>query len=68
MQEQIVRKDRLREMTGMSPSQTERMEKAGKFPRRRQITERIVGWSYIEVQQWINERLHGDKLEDMTSK
>ncbi len=33
------------------------MEAEGRYPRRRQITERIVGWDSTEVQAWVNERL-----------
>jgi len=60
MEEKIVRKKNVEDLTKMSSSQIDRMEQEGDFPRRRQITERIVGWSYLEIQAWINYRLHGD--------
>ena len=65
MEDHILRKQKVRASTGLSNTQIDRMEHEGRFPRRRQITERIVGWSYIEIQAWIQNRLHveaGDKL------
>ena len=61
MQDQIWRKKTVNGETGLSYTQIDRMEKAGLFPKRRLISERIVGWSANEVQAWINERLHGEK-------
>ena len=59
MNDLILRRKKVREITGLSPSQIDRMEQEGNFPRRRQITQRIIGWSHNEVQKWINDRLHG---------
>jgi predicted DNA-binding transcriptional regulator AlpA len=59
MEERILRKQKVRDITGLSSTQIDRMEQEKRFPRRRQITERIVGWSFNEVQAWIQERLHG---------
>ncbi len=58
MQDHILRKKIVREQTSLSNTQIDTMEKNGDFPRRRQITQRIVGWSYNEIQNWINDRLH----------
>ena len=60
MEERILRKQKVREITGLSNTQIDRMEHEDRFPRRRQITERIVGWSFNEIQAWINTRLHGE--------
>ena len=60
MEERILRKQKVRDITGLSSTQIDRMEHEDKFPRRRQITERIVGWSYIEIQAWIQNRLHAE--------
>ena len=60
MEDRIVRKKKVEDLVDLSSSQIDRMEKSNKFPRRRQITERIVGWSYIEIQAWIQKRLHGE--------
>ena len=59
MSERILRKQKVRDITGLSSTQIDRMEQLGDFPRRRKITERIIGWSFTEVQAWINARLHG---------
>ena len=63
MADQILRKKSVSELTGLSSTQIDRMEDEGQFPRRRKITERIVGWSYNEIQSWINERLHGHEAK-----
>ncbi len=57
-EDHILRKQTVREQTGLSNTQIDRMEEEGLFPRRRKITKRIVGWSYNEIQNWINNRLH----------
>jgi predicted DNA-binding transcriptional regulator AlpA len=59
MEDRILRKPKVRDITGLSSTQIDRMEYEDRFPRRRQISERITGWSYNEVQAWIHERLHG---------
>ena len=58
MEDWIIRRKKLREIVPLSDSQIDRLEKLGTFPLRRQITARVIGWSYIEVQAWINDRLH----------
>jgi predicted DNA-binding transcriptional regulator AlpA len=60
MEDRIVRKKKVEDLTDLSSSQIDRMEKSNEFPKRRQITERIVGWSYVEIQAWIHSRLHVD--------
>ena len=64
MEEKIVRKKNVEDLTQMSSTQIDRMEHEGTFPRRRKITERIVGWSYLEIQAWIKARLHGESKTD----
>ena len=60
MEDRIIRKPIVQGDTTLSSSQIDREEQAGNFPKRRQITERIVGWSFNEVQAWIQNRLHGE--------
>lgn len=60
MEDKILRRESVRQMTGLSNTQIDRMEQEAKFPRRRQITERIIGWSYVEIQAWIQKKLHGE--------
>jgi prophage regulatory protein len=59
MEDKILRRPKVREVSGFSDSQIDRMEKEGNFPRRRKISERVTGWSNNEIQAWINNRLHG---------
>ena len=56
MQERILDKRDVSEVTGVSTVTLWRMEKAGQFPRRRQITPGRVGWLQSEVLQWIESR------------
>ena len=60
MEKRILRKKALGPIDGLSDSQRDRMEAEGRYPRRRQITERIVGWDSNEVEAWVNERLQND--------
>ena len=63
MNDRILRRKKACEICGLSPSQMDRMEQEGTFPRRRQITKRIIGWSYNEVQRWVDDRLHGKEAQ-----
>jgi prophage regulatory protein len=58
----ILRRPAVQSQTGLSKTQLDRMEEMGQFPRRRKISERIVGWSANEVQQWIQDRLRGQAV------
>jgi len=60
MEKRILRRKALRPIDGLSDSQRDRMEAEGRYPRRRQITQRIVGWDSTEVQAWVNARLEGE--------
>ncbi|QLA16100.1 helix-turn-helix transcriptional regulator [Desulfolutivibrio sulfoxidireducens] len=52
----VLRKPEVFNRTGLSPSTLNRMERAGKFPRRIQISTLCVGWVEAEVENWIMER------------
>jgi prophage regulatory protein len=54
--EQVLRWVELKEKIRLSRSTVWRMEKAGKFPKRRQISPNSVGWLSSEVDQWLTER------------
>ena len=43
-------------LTSLSRATIYREESAGRFPRRRQITRRAVGWLESELRQWIESR------------
>lgn len=49
-----IRTSQLREITGLSPTTVWRLERAGKFPKRRQIgSGGCVGWLYSEVEEYL---------------
>lgn len=54
----IIRTAQLRELTGLSPTTVWRLERAGKFPRRRKIGHGCVGWLYSEVEQYLESCVH----------
>jgi len=52
----VLRKKELREKTGISDTQIWRLEKAGQFPARRQISPGLVGWLENEVDEYLTSR------------
>ncbi len=52
----VLRKREVSNRTGLSQSTIYRMEKAGKFPKRIQISVQCVGWIESEVDTWIEQR------------
>lgn len=60
MKDRILRRASVRESTGLPNTTLDRLEAEGRFPKRRRITERNVGWSELEVQNWVDARLNGE--------
>ena len=56
MPEQIVLDPECEAMTQLSRSSRWRLERAGQFPRRRQLSTRRVGWLRGEIEQWVRSR------------
>ncbi len=56
MADRILRTSEVTALTGKSRTSIWRDERAGTFPRRRQIGAGIVGWLESEVEAWIQER------------
>ena len=56
LRNKIIRIDAVCELTGLPRSQIYKEEAAGRFPKRRQLTARSVGWSLPEVVDWIETR------------
>lgn len=54
IQDKVIRVSRVLEQTGMSRSTIDRLEKAGQFPKRVQITRRAIGWYEDEVLTWVD--------------
>jgi prophage regulatory protein len=52
----VLRKREVFNRTGLSQSTVYRMEKAGKFPKRVQLSVLCVGWIEAEVEDWIRQR------------
>jgi len=48
----VVRKPQIREVTGLSVYTVSRMERAGKFPKRRKLSDGSSGWLYSEIEVW----------------
>jgi predicted DNA-binding transcriptional regulator AlpA len=46
-------------LAGPSKAQGWRLERAGRFPQRVQISDQAVGWYSDEVARWISERVRG---------
>jgi prophage regulatory protein len=51
----IIREPELLKLVGLSRTTLWRRERAGDFPRRRQLSSRSVGWVLSEVLQWIDQ-------------
>lgn len=51
----IVKKGDLGGVVGFGPGKAARLERAGRFPRRRQIGPGQVGWLMSEIEAWAKE-------------
>jgi len=49
----IIRKPATRSKSGLSDTTIWRLEKEGKFPKRVQITSKLVGWYEDEIDTWL---------------
>ncbi len=56
IEDRFLREPEVRRITGLSRTTRWRLEKAGKFPARRQISDNAVAWFSSEVQAWMAER------------
>ena len=52
----FIRRSLLKQVTGLSPSTVDRLERAGTFPSRRRVGPGVVGWLYSEVAQFLEQR------------
>lgn len=55
--DRFLREPEVRRITGLSRTTRWRLEKAGKFPARRQISDNAVAWFSSEVEAWMAERM-----------
>jgi prophage regulatory protein len=54
--DRFIREPECREITGLSRSTRWRLERNGKFPRRRRISVGTTGWLASEIAFWVRER------------
>jgi prophage regulatory protein len=54
--ERIVREAECKQRSGLSRTTRWRLEKAGKFPKRRRISDNGVGWVSSELFEWMRTR------------
>ncbi|MDS4020596.1 MAG: AlpA family phage regulatory protein [Candidatus Competibacter sp.] len=52
----LIRWPAVRDLTGLSRSTVDRLERAGSFPRRFVLSRNIVGWSRSAVLAWAQSR------------
>jgi len=52
----LIRYPKLKEKVPLSRSQIWRLEKAGKFPKRIQISDNSVGWDEADIEGWLQSR------------
>lgn len=54
--DRLMRLDEVTATVGLDQSTIFRLEQKGRFPRRRKITTRAVGWLASEISEWIAKR------------
>lgn len=54
--DRFLREREVHHLTGLSRTTRWRLENAGKFPRRRQISTNAVAWLESEVLEWIKDK------------
>ena len=52
----IIREKECEERTGLSRSTRNRLEREGKFPKRRKLSANAVGWLEEEIEAWLRQR------------
>lgn len=53
----IMRLKETEQMCGFRRSHINALMKQGKFPQRKQIGRRAVGWDSVEIEQWVADQL-----------
>jgi len=54
--DRFIRSKEIIQITGLSRTSIWRLEKAGMFPKRRQVSPGTIGWLLSEVNEWIQSR------------
>ena len=55
-QERILRLEEVTKMVGLSRTTLWRMERKGEFPARIPLSNRSVGWRFVDIDKWLRER------------
>ncbi len=58
--DQFLREPQVAAITGLSKSTRWRLEKFGKFPKKRQLAAKAVGWLSSEIAAWMHARSAGE--------
>ena len=64
----ILKTNEVMKTIGLSKVTIWRMEKAGAFPKRINISSRRVGWLESEIEEWIESRPKGISAEPVTQR
>lgn len=60
---QYLRFEQVSNLTGLSKATIDRLERSGKFPKRRKIGTRAIGWVHKEVDVWLREKLNATQAK-----
>lgn len=59
----FIREPECKSITGLSRTTRWRLEKAGKFPARRKISQNTVGWLSSEIEEWMRSKIESPDAE-----
>ncbi len=63
MELKLLTQKQVVDLVGLSRTTIWRLERAGKFPRRRQVSTKAVRWNQAEIEDWISSRpLAGEEV------
>ncbi len=54
--ERFLREPEVQHVTGLSRTTRWRLERTGRFPRKRKLSDNAVGWLASEIEAWMAER------------
>ena len=55
MTDRFIREPECKRITGLSRTTRWRLERAGLFPKRRQISPGLIAWLESEIQEWLRD-------------
>lgn len=59
----FIREPECKSITGLSRTTRWRLEKEGKFPARRKISQNTVGWLSTEIEEWMRSKIESPDAE-----